>query len=91
MNNEQNLNTAEKQQLNIAGVSGSVFLQIGMDVKIINDKINFPCDAGKILKITNHLKEFQGTRAFELDNRKGDIFLIEDFEYCVNYPHLSMR
>ena len=48
-------------------------------------------DAGKVLKITKNLKDFDNKRAFELDNRKGDIFLIEDFEFCVNYPHLEMR
>jgi hypothetical protein len=66
-------------------------LQIGMHVKIIDDKVGFPIDYGKILKITNHLKEYKGKRAFELDNRKGDIFLAEDFEYCIEYPDLKIE
>lgn len=65
-------------------------LQIGMHVKIIDDKIGFPKDAGKILKITNHSKYFNGFRSYELDNREGDIFLEEDFQYCVEYPTLPI-
>jgi len=66
-------------------------LQIGMHVKIIDDKIGFPKDAGKILKITNHSPDYNGYKSYELDNREGDIFLIEDFECCVEYPHLKIE
>lgn len=65
-------------------------LQIGMHVKIIDDKIGFPEDAGKVLKITNHSRDFNGSRSYELDNREGDIFIEEDFEYCVEYPNLKI-
>lgn len=81
----------ENEALNKTDVSGSVFLQIGMHVKIIDDKIGFPMDNGKTLKITNNSKPYNGKRSFELDNREGDIFLIEDFEYCIEYPDLQMR
>ena len=78
-------------QCDKTAVSGSVFLQIGMHVKIIDDKIGFPMDSGKILKITNNSRPYNGKRSFELNNREGDIFLIEDFEYCVEYPDLQLR
>jgi hypothetical protein len=87
MKNEINENKALSQ----TSVSGSVFLQIGMHVKIIEDKIGFPMDSGKILKITNNSRPYNGKRSFELNNREGDIFLIEDFEYCVEYPDLHVR
>lgn len=86
-----NVESSTMQALDKGGVVGSVFLQIGMEVKIIDNKIDFPEVAGKVLKITNNLKDYDNKRAFELNNRKGDIFLIEDFEFCVNYPHLEMR
>lgn len=72
-------------------VSGSVFLQVGMHVKIIDDKIGFPMDSGKTLKITNNSRPYNDKRSFELNNREGDIFLIEDFEYCIEYPDLQLR
>ncbi len=81
----------ETKALSQDAVSGSVFLQIGMHVKIIEDKIGFPMDSGKILKITNDSRPYNGKRSFELNNREGDIFLIEDFEYCVEYPNLQLR
>lgn len=88
-------NTLKKAQNNqpscLGAVSGSVFLQIGMHVKIIDDKIGFPMDSGKILKITNNSRPYNSKRSFELNNREGDIFLIEDFEYCVEYPDLKLR
>ena len=87
MKNEKN----EKPALSKMAVSGSVSLQIGMHVKIIDDKIGFPMDYGKTLKITNHSREYRGKKSFELNNRQGDIFLIEDFEHCVEYPQLTMR
>lgn len=65
-------------------------LQIGMHVKIIDDKVGFPKDAGKILKITKHQKDYDNKRAYELDNRHSDIFIEEDFEYCVEYPDLKI-
>jgi hypothetical protein len=78
-------------QCDKTAVSGNVFLQIGMHVKIIDDKIGFPMDSGKVLKITNNSRPYNGKRSFELNNREGDIFLIEDFEYCVEYPDLQLR
>lgn len=86
----KNKNT-EMPQCVQTDVSGSVFLQIGMHVKIIDDKIGFPMDSGKILKITNNSRPYKGKRYFELNNREGDLFLIEDFEYCVEYPDLQLR
>lgn len=65
-------------------------LQVGMHVKIIDDKIGFPKDAGKILKITAHDRDYYGKRAYILDNREGDIFLEEDFQYCIEYPNLKI-
>jgi len=84
-------NTDQKPQCVQTDVSGSVFLQIGMHVKIIDDKIGFPMDSGKILKITNNSIPYNGKRSFELNNREGDVFLIEDFEYCIEYPDLQLR
>ena len=62
-----------------------VFLQIGMQVKIINDPENFKGSAGKIKTITGNLPNFSDKRAFSLDNESG-IWLIEDFEMCVDHP-----
>lgn len=88
MDNKLNTQTeAEKQ----AVVSGSVFLQIGMHVKI-KEKGNHGEDCGKIKKITKDLPLFNDKRAFELDDDKyNGIWLIEDFEYCIEYQELSMR
>lgn len=83
MNNE-NTNTIK------GTFSGCVFLQIGMKVKIKNDVKNYLFNAGKIKTITRDLPNFGKSRAFELDGEDG-IWCIEDFEYCVSYPRLSMR
>lgn len=90
MNKEQNFDNPQSQQLNIAGVSGSVFLQIGMKVKIKNNTKDYLFNAGKEKTITKDLPDFGKSRAFGLDGDEG-IWCIEDFEYCVNYPHLPMR
>lgn len=68
----------------------SVYLQVGMRVKIKNDTHNYPSNANKEKTITKDLPDFNGKRAFELDGGIG-IWLIEDFEYCVNYPNLKMK
>lgn len=67
-----------------------IALQIGMHVKIIDDKIGFPTSYAKTLKVTNYQKDFNGKKAFTLDNREDDIFLIEDFEYCIEYPDFKI-
>jgi len=71
----------------------AIQLQVGMNVKIKEDKIGFPKDSGTIKTVTNIPDRlYLGLhKQFELDNRIGDIFLIEDFEYCVNYPNHKMR
>lgn len=85
------LNTTQIPESCLASVSGSVFLQIGMHVKI-KENGNHGEDCGKIKKITKDLPLFNGKRAFELDGSEyNGIWLIEDFEYCVNYPNLVMR
>lgn len=71
-------------------VSGSVFLQIGMKVKIKNQVKEYLFDAGKEKTITSDMPNFGNSRAFGLDGDNG-IWCIEDFEYCVNYPNLVMR
>jgi len=87
MNTEINNKKAENQ----AVVSGSVFLQIGMHVKI-KENGNHGDDCGKIKKITKDLPLFNSKRAFELDGSEyNGIWLIEDFEHCIEYPKLSMR
>ncbi len=80
----------ETAQLGIADVSGSVFLQVGMKVKIKNNTKDHLFNAGKEKTITKDLPNFGKNRAFGLDGDDG-IWCIEDFEYCVNYPHLAMR
>ena len=69
--------------------NNKIFLQIGMRVKIINNKADFPLYAGKIKTITADLAPYHGERAFCLDG-DGGIWLIEDFEYCVDYPNFKM-
>ncbi len=86
MNTEITNKKAEKQ----AAVSGSVFLQIGMQVKIKNIYNRHYLNAGKIKTITSDLPNFGSLRAFGLDGDDG-IWCIEDFEYCINYPNLVMR
>lgn len=78
-------------QLQQGGVSGSVCLQVGMRVKIKDDKISFPRHYGHIKTITKRLKDYKGEKSFELDNEEGDIWIIEDFQYCIEYPSLVMR
>ena len=87
-NNDKNTEVSQSCK---NAVSGSVFLQAGMHVKIINDEKGFPMDSGKTLEITKNCVMYNGERSYELDNRKGDIFLLEDFEYCIEYPELPMR
>lgn len=87
----ENLSTeAQNPPLSKGAVSGSVFLQVGMKVKIKNNTKDYLFNAGKEKTITNDLPNFGKSRAFGLDGDDG-IWCIEDFEYCVNYPHLSMR
>lgn len=82
-NEKQTPETHVSQPLNMADVSGSIFLQCGMRVKIKNDKKNHPLYYGKIKTITSDLPNFGSKRAFGLDGDTG-IWCIEDFEYCVN-------
>ena len=67
-------------------------LQVGMQVKIKNDKENFPSNHGKIKTITSHLEPYGRLkkRAFGLDG-DDDIWLIEDFSEFVSYPNLTME
>lgn len=67
----------------------SIFLQIGMKVKIKDNPKDFLFDSGKEKTITKNLPNYNGNRAFGLDGDDG-IWLIEDFEYCINYPNLTM-
>lgn len=71
-------------------VSGSVFLQVGMKVKIKINVKDYLFDSGKEKTITSDLPNFGKSRAFGLDGDDG-IWCIEDFQYCVNYPKLPMR
>lgn len=87
----ENINKeAETEPCTIQNVSCSVFLQVGMKVKVKNNNKDYPFDAGKEKTITKDLPNFCKSRAFGLDGDDG-IWCIEDFEYCVNYPHLVMR
>ena len=87
---EETSKNNETVQLGIGDVSGSVFLQVGMKVKIKNNTKDYLFNAGKEKTITKDLPNFGKNRAFGLDGDDG-IWCIEDFEYCVNYPHLAMR
>ena len=87
---EETSKNNETTQLGIGDVSGSVFLQVGMKVKIKNNTKDYLFNAGKEKTITKDLPNFGKNRAFGLDGDDG-IWCIEDFEYCVNYPHLAMR
>lgn len=69
---------------------GSVFLQVGMKVKVENLPRLYFLNAGKEKTITSELENFGSLRAFGLDGDDG-IWCIEDFEYCVDYPNLTMR
>ncbi len=73
----------ERQPSCLGAVSSSVFLQIGMKVLIKNENTE--------KTITADLPNYNGKRAFQLDNDKGEIWQIEDFEKCVNYPNHVMR
>ena len=86
---KKELNTEIKAE-NQADVTSSVFLQIGMTVKIKNQVKEYMFDSGKEKTITSDLPNFGKSRAFGLDGDNG-IWCIEDFEYCINYPKLSMR
>ncbi len=67
-------------------------LQIGMRVLIKNDTANYAYNAGKVRGITKELPDFQDKRAFELDNVENtEIWQIEDFEKCVDYPNEPME
>ena len=71
-------------------------LQIGMRVRIRDDKANFAGHAGTVKTITKELGEeikvcFDGERCFELDDSSSGIWLIEDFSECVDYPELPME
>lgn len=87
---EKNIEEATAKALSKTNVSGSVFLQVGMKVKIKNNTKDYLFNAGKEKTITKDLPNFGKSRAFGLDGDDG-IWCIEDFEYCVNYPHLEMR
>lgn len=69
-------------------------LQVGMHVKIVGDEKRYLDDAGKTKQITKHLRDFEyggkSYRAYELDNEKNAIWIEEDFEYCIEYPHLKI-
>ena len=79
-----------QQPCTIDSVNGSIYLQVGMKVKIKNNPKDFLFNAGKEKTITKDLPDFGKSRAFGLDGDDG-IWCIEDFEYCVNYPKLRMR
>jgi len=65
-------------------------LQIGMKVEIKKNTKNYHYDAGKEKTITSILPNFGSKRAFGLDGDTG-IWLIEDFEKFISYPHLKME
>lgn len=67
-----------------------MILQVGMQVKIINDVILYQFNAGKIKTITAELPKFGSQRAFALDGDTG-IWCIEDFEENVTYPNTTME
>lgn len=90
MNTDKTLIGNESQPSCLGAVSGSVFLQVGMKVKIKSNTKDYLLNAGKEKTITKDLPNFGKIRAFGLDGDDG-IWCIEDFEYCVNYPHLAMR
>lgn len=90
MNTDKSFIEAERQPSCLGTVSGSVFLQVGMKVKIKSNTKDYSFNAGKEKTITKDLPNFGKNRAFGLDGDDG-IWCIEDFEYCVNYPHLAMR
>jgi len=67
-------------------------LEIGMRVLIKNDKANHKEKAGTIQKISSHLPDFRGERAFELEGDEGiGIWLKKKKEKCVHYPDLPME
>ena len=87
--NDEFLENTEKQSCK-SGVNGSVFLQVGMKVLIKNEK-GYLKDKNTEKTITADLPNYNGKRAFQLDNDKGEIWQIEDFEKCVNYPNNVLR
>jgi hypothetical protein len=82
--------TDQVKPLNKTADSSSVFLQIGMQVLIKNEE-GYLKDKNTVKTITADLPNYNGKRAFQLDNNRGEIWQIEDFEKCVNYPNLVMR
>jgi len=78
-----------KNIFNKTDVGGSVFLQVGMHVKI-KENSDYGKDAGKIKEIKSDLPNYNDKRAFGLGSA-DEIWIIDDFEYCVEYPTLSMR
>lgn len=71
-------------------VSNSIVLQVGMRVKVVDDKRNFPHYAGTVKTITKITSSPSYPRSFILDNDSGGIWIIKDFEYCVDYPDKVM-
>lgn len=76
-------------QCDKTAVSGSVFLQIGMRIKI-KDNSDYGADRGLIKEIKCDLPDYNGKRAFGLGSA-DEIWIIDDFEYCTEYPDLPMR
>jgi len=67
-----------------------VVLQAGMKVKIKNSPKNFGHNARKVKTITKVLDDFNKVRAFELNNDSTGIWLIDDFEYCLEHKTKQM-
>jgi len=78
------------EPLSKTAVTSSVFLQVGMKVLIKNEK-RYLKDKNTEKTITADLPNYNRKRAFQLDNDKGEIWQIEDFEKCINYPNHVMR
>ena len=66
-------------------------LQIGMQVRIKNNKIGYGNDAGTIKTITSHLPDYCGKKSYELDYRQDSIWQVEDFSEFISYPDLPME
>ena len=79
----------EVNKLSLGAVSGSIKLEVGMEVLIKNNTDDFYKAAGTIKKITKELSNYDKKRAFELEDEHG-IWLIEDFEYCISKPNFEM-
>jgi hypothetical protein len=80
---------AKRKILRLFAVSGSIKLEVGMEVLIKNNPDNFYKAAGTVRKITKELSNYDKKRAFELEDEYG-IWLIEDFEYCISKPNFEM-